>query len=69
MVTADNKTLLDIKEQMLTVDQTLCQNQVALEVQLENLETQRKKALDAEQKMQEAEALYYSSLNTGDSTL
>ncbi len=68
VVTADNKTLLDIKEQMLTVDQTLCQNQVALEVQLENLETQRKKALDAEQKMQEAEALYYSSLNTGDST-
>lgn len=68
VVTADNKTLLDIKEQMITVDQTLCQNQAALEVQMENLEEQRKKALEAEQKMQEAEAIYYSSLNTGDST-
>lgn len=68
IVTSDNKTLLDIKGQMLTVDQTLRQDQAALELQAKNLETQRKKTIETEQKMRKAEADYYNSLNTGDST-
>lgn len=67
-VTADNKNLIDIKAQMLTVDQTLLQNEELLKLQTNNIATQRQKTSDAEQTKQEAEAAYYNSLNIYGST-
>lgn len=68
VVTADNKGLIEIKGQMLTIDQNLYQDQKLLEMYSDDVAEQRRIADEAERKMQEAEAAYYNSLNLGDST-
>lgn len=68
VVTADNKSLIEIKGQMTTLDQNLYQNQKLLEMYLNDVAAQRQTTDEAERKLQEAEAAYYNSLNTGDST-
>lgn len=67
-ITADNKSLIEIKSQMLTIDQSLYQNQELLELYSNNVAEQRKITTAAEKAMREAEAAYYNSLNVGDST-
>lgn len=67
IVTADNKNLMDIKGQMLSVDQTLEQDTAVLALRQQNLAEQRKKTSEAEQKMRKAEAAYYASLKMGES--
>jgi NHLM bacteriocin system secretion protein len=67
-VTADNKSLVEIKSQMLTIDQNLYQNQELLELYSNNVAQQRQTTAAAEQVMRDAEAAYYNSLNIGDST-
>ena len=66
VITADNKPLIDIKGQLLTLDQNLRQNQALLNLQVENVAVQRQKATAAEKAMREAEAAYFNSLNTID---
>lgn len=68
VITADNKTLIDIKGQLLTLDQNLQQNQALLNLQVENVAVQRQKASAAENAMRDAEAAYFNSLNTIDTT-
>ncbi len=67
-VTADNKGLIEVKGQMQTIDQNLYQNQKLLEMYSDNVAAQRSITNEAERKLWEAEAAYYNSLNTGDST-
>lgn len=67
-ITADNKSLVEIKDQMLTVDQTLQQDQAMLELRTQDVAEQRQKTAEAENAMREAELAYYNSLNVGDST-
>ena len=68
VVTADNKNLIDIKSQILTVNQTLLQNEALLELQISSIAEQRQKTSSAEQKMRDAEIDYYNSLNENGST-
>ncbi len=68
VVTADNRSLIDVKNQKLTVDQSLLQSQAMLKLRTENVATQRTIAAEAERKMREAEGVYYANLNPGDST-
>lgn len=67
-VTADNKSLIEIKSQMLTIDQNAYQNQELLNLYSNNVADQRKVVAAAEQALREAETNYYNSLNIGDST-
>lgn len=67
-VNADNNSLIEIKNQMLTVDQTLQQDQAMLELNVEKVAEQRKKVAAAEKALREAETAYYNSLNIGNST-
>ncbi len=68
VVTADNKSLIEIKGQMLTIDQNLYQDQRLLEMYSADVAEQRQTTDQAERSMQEAEAAYYHSMNPGDST-
>lgn len=68
VVTADNKNLMDVKNQMITVRQTLEQNQAMLEMRTKELADKRKKTEEAERVLQEQELAYYNSMNIGDST-
>lgn len=68
VVTADNKNLMDVKNQMITVRQTLEQNQAMLEMRTKELADRRKKVDEAEKNLQEQELAYYNSMNVGDST-
>ncbi len=68
VVTADNKSLVDIKAQMLTLDDNYRRSQALLELQMSNVALQRQKAGLSEQMMRAAENEYYKSLNTADST-
>lgn len=67
VVTADNKNLIDIKNELLTANQTLLQDQASLELKLSELGEQRQKLLEAEEIMCTEEAWYYESINTDDS--
>lgn len=67
-VTADNKSLIDIKDQLVTVDQNLLQNQALLEYNTKKVAEQRATTNSLEAKVNDAEAAYFNSLNTGDST-
>ncbi len=68
VVTADNKSLIEIKGQMTTLDQNLYQDQQLLEMYSEDVAAQRQATDEAERNLQEAATAYYNSLNTGDST-
>ncbi len=68
VVTADNANLMDVKNQMITVRQTLEQDQRLLEMRTEELASKRKEADRAEQTLQEVETAFYNSINIGDST-
>ncbi len=68
VVTADNESLIEIKGQLLTIDQNLWQDQQLLEMYSEDVAAQRQVTDEAERSLQEAETAYYNSLNTGDST-
>jgi len=68
VVTADNKTLIDIKDQMLTVSQTLEQDMALLKLRQEKLAEQRSVTAQAEKKLKTAEAEYYNTLNGSDVT-
>ena len=68
VITADNKSLVEIKSQMLTLDQNLYQNQELLELYSNKVSEQRQITNQAEQNMRNAELNYYNSLNVGDST-
>lgn len=68
VVTADNANLMDVKNQMITVRQTLEQDQRLLEMRTEELALKRKEADRAEQTLQEVETAFYNSINIGDST-
>jgi NHLM bacteriocin system secretion protein len=59
---------MDIKSQLLSLDQTLQQNQALLDRRLTELSQQRQKVTTAKQEMLAAETSYYNSLNVGDST-
>jgi len=68
VVTADNKALIDIKDQMLTVSQTLEQDMALLKLRQEKLAEQRSVTARAEKELKAAEAEYYNTLNTSDVT-
>lgn len=68
VVTADNANLMDVKNQMITVRQTLEQDQLLLEMRTEELASKRKEADKAEKTLQEVETAFYNSINIGDST-
>lgn len=67
-VTADNKGLIEIKSQMLTIDQNIYQNQELLKLYSNNVAAQRQAVAAAEQNMRQEEREYYHSLSVGDST-
>lgn len=67
-VTADNKGLIEVKAQLMTIDQELYQNQELLKMYLNEIAAQRTVVAAAEKEMQETEINYYNSLNVGDST-
>lgn len=68
VITADNKNLIDIKNQLLLVDQSLKQDYAMLAFRTGELAEQQIKTNQAESKTLNAENEYYSSLNAGDST-
>jgi NHLM bacteriocin system secretion protein len=68
VVTSDNQSLMDIKNQLLSLDQTLEQNQALLDMRTKELSQQRQRVTTAQQEMLAAETSYYNSLNVGDST-
>lgn len=68
VVTADNQRLIEIKNQMLTLDQNLAQNQALLELKTKEAGEQRAKTAQLEAEMQAAEKAYFDSLYVGDST-
>jgi NHLM bacteriocin system secretion protein len=68
VVTSDNQSLMDIKNQLISIDQTLQQNQALLELRQAELTLQRMKVESAKQAMLAAETSYYDSLNVGEST-
>ena len=55
VITADNKSLVEIKSQMLTLDQNLYQNQELLELYSNKVSEQRQITNQAEQNMRNAE--------------
>ena len=67
VITADNKSLVEIKSQMLTLDQNLYQNQELLELYSNKVSEQRQITNQAEQNMRNAGLNYYNSLNVRDS--
>lgn len=66
--TADNKSLMDVKNQMITLYSTLHQDQALLEYRTEELGAQRQDAAKSEQAYLAAETEYFNSLYAGDST-
>ncbi len=68
VVTADNKALIDIKDQMLTVSQTLEQDMALLKLRQEKLAEQRSVTARAEKELKAAEAEYYNMLSASDVT-
>jgi HlyD family secretion protein len=68
VVTSDNQSLMDIKNQRLSLDQTLAQNQALLDMRSQELSQQRQRVEVVRQEMLAAETAYYDSLSVGDST-
>lgn len=68
VVTADNKSLIDVKGQLITVRQTLDQSLALLDLRNRELEAARNKVVSVEDNFLLAESNYYNSLNVGDAT-
>ena len=68
VVTADNKALIDVKNQMITVRATLDQDLELLKLRTSKLSKQRAKTSETEKGFLNTESEYYASLGVGDST-
>lgn len=66
--TPDNKSLMDVKNQMITLYSALNQDQALLEYKTEELGVKRLEAAESEQAYLAAEIEYFNSLYVGDST-
>lgn len=66
--TPDNKSLMDVKNQMITLYSALNQDQALLEYKTEELGVKRLEAAESEQAYLAAETEYFNSLYVGDST-
>ena len=65
---ADNKDLLDIKSQILTVSANLTQDELMLDMRKKQLKDQQAKTNTALAQMQLARNMYYGTMNTGSVT-
>ena len=68
VVTADNKSLIDVKNQMITVDQTLKQNQSLLELRIDQLAEGKEKLARSEAAYLSAELSYFNSIYVENNT-
>lgn len=68
VVNSDSQNLVDVKNQMITVKQTLNSDQKLLELRMAELADAQAEAAESEAKYLEAEAAYFSSLYIDDST-
>lgn len=68
VVTSDSKNLVDVKNQMITVEQTLNQDQAMLELRTKELADKKAQAARSEAEFLAAEAAYYNSLYLGNNT-
>lgn len=66
--TPDNKSLMDVKNQMITLYSALNQDQALLEYKTEELGVKRLEAAESEQAYLAVETEYFNSLYVGDST-
>ncbi|MCR5237227.1 MAG: hypothetical protein K6E34_08535 [Lachnospiraceae bacterium] len=68
VASADNKDLLDIKSQILTVSSNLTQDELMLDLRKDQLKDQQVKTDTALSNMQMARNMYYGTMNTGSVT-
>ncbi len=68
VVTSDNSNLIDIKNQILTVDEPLQQSMALLTLKTSNIAEQRETVAIAEKKFRDAEANYFNSLGVDNGT-
>ena len=65
VVTSDNKNLVEVKNQMITVEQTLQQDQALLELRTQELADKKQQAAKSEENFLAAETAYFKSLYIG----